>query len=170
MMADLSLVLMDSHYIPVMTFENTPILQPTQKEQVCRMWNAEFPDTLSTTTSAFDSFLNSTKNHDHHLVLDIHGDIIAWALTFDRDGERWFSMIIDVWHQHQGIGSMLLQRMKEKEPRLNGWVIDQPGYTKENGDAYLPPVDFYIKNGFVLIPEVRFEDAKLSAVKIQWHG
>ena len=151
-----------------MVITNSLRLNTFQKEKICAMWNAEFPTSIVTTPKGFDDFLDSVKKHVHYIMTDAKDEIIAWGFTFDRDSGRWFSMIISGSHQHRGLGSLLLSRMKEDETRLNGWVVDHPGFTKQNGDAYMSPVAFYVKNGFTIVPGVRFEDAKLSAAKIEW--
>lgn len=70
--------------------------------------------------------------------------------------------------QGDGYGTRLLNLAKEKEPVLNGWVIDRNEGVKYNGKPYRSPLEFYLKNGFQTIPGIRLELATLSAVKIQW--
>ena len=63
---------------------------------------------------------------------------------------------------------MILNTLKKDHAELNGWVIDNKNYHKQNGDIYLSPSSFYQKNAFALIKDVRLETEKLSAVKIKW--
>jgi len=151
-----------------MKINETPILLPDQKVVIRYIWNNEYPENLAVTPSTFDDFLDSTSNHMQYLIEGNDSEIIGWAFTFDRDEDRWFSMIIDSAYQGQGLGSILLNMLKEKESRLNGWVIDHPNDYKQNGDPYNSPLPFYIKNGFSPIPGIRFENEKISAIKIEW--
>lgn len=145
-----------------------PVLLPDQKTIVCSLWNNEFPEKLAVTPSAFDDFLASTLNHNHYLIEGTDSRIMGWAFSFDREDDRWFSMIMDSEYQRQGLGRMMLNLLKENEDRLNGWVIDHPNDFKQNGDPYLSPISFYIHNGFTPIPEIRLENEKISAIKIEW--
>ena len=68
----------------------------------------------------------------------------------------------------KGFGTQLLNLGKEKESVLNGWVIDHDKDKKRNGENYISPLNFYLKNGFEVFPDNRLELEKLSAVKIRW--
>ena len=102
------------------------------------------------------------------MVLDDASEIVGWACTFDRDGDRWFTILINSLYQRLGIGRMIMNLVKEKESRLNGWVIDHPYDIKQNGESYESPLPFYLKNGFIVQPGIRLENEKISAVKIEW--
>ncbi len=62
----------------------------------------------------------------------------------------------------------MLELAKRKENELNGWVIDHNIDRKINGEFYVSPLDFYLKNGFVKLPHKRLELDKISAVSIKW--
>jgi hypothetical protein len=147
---------------------NTTYLSPSQKAAICHLWNSEYPIKLQVTSQGFDDFLSSIQNHIHFLIEANDSNIIGWAFTFDREEDRWFSMIIDSTFQRQGQGSMMINMLKQNEDRLNGWVIDHPNDVKQNGDPYLSPLSFYIRNGFVPKYEIRLENEKISAIKIEW--
>ncbi len=143
-------------------------LNSRQKEAIIFLWNREFPSQISVTKEGFDKYLEATTRHLHFLLLDEADEIIGWAYTFDRDDDRWFSILINSLYQGIGLGSRLLNHLKENEDRLNGWVIDHPRDLKQNGEPYESPLAFYLKNGFAILPEIRFEHEKMSAVKIFW--
>ncbi len=147
---------------------NAVELTVRQKEQVCDLWNEEYPSQLAIQPGQFDIYLQQPTQHHHFLIQDEKENIIGWAYVFDRDGDRWFSIIIDNRHQNKGYGRMLLDLLKAKESRLNGWVVDQSDYNRQDGDPYVSPISFYLKNGFIIRPDIRYEDGKLSAVKIEW--
>lgn len=62
----------------------------------------------------------------------------------------------------------MLNKLKEDEAVLNGWVIDHDSDKKLNGNYYKSPIEFYQKNGFEIIAETRLELDIMSAVKIKW--
>ena len=144
------------------------MLRSEQKEMICQLWNTEYPQNLAITATAFDAFLESSASQTHFLILENERDLVGWAYTFDREGDRWFSIIISHQHQGKGLGHVLLNLIKEKETCLNGWVIDHPHDRKQNGQPYLSPLSFYVKNGFTALPDTRLENEKISAVKIEW--
>ncbi len=77
-------------------------------------------------------------------------------------------MILDARIQGKGFGRQLLNMAKEKEAKLNAWVVDHDRNLKKNGEIYRSPLDFYLKNGFEKLAESRLESDKISAVKIHW--
>ncbi len=146
----------------------TSVLGPEQKENIRYIWNREYPQQLAVTPSSFDEFLISSSNQTHYLIVSEETVIIGWAFTFDRAGERWFSIIIDTAFQRNSYGHLLLNLMKERESHLHGWVIDHPRDVRQNGEPYHSPLSFYLRNGFMMLPDIRLEDEKISAVKIEW--
>ncbi len=143
-------------------------LSGAQKDMICQLWNMEYPQKLAITPSTFDEFLEASASQTHFLIIENERDLVGWAYTFDREGDRWFSIIISHAHQGKGLGHVLLNLIKEKETCLNGWVIDHPHDRKQNGQPYLSPLSFYVKNGFTALPDTRLENEKISAVKIEW--
>jgi GNAT superfamily N-acetyltransferase len=143
-------------------------LTKPQKEAIIYLWNREYPRQLAVTAETFDEFLDFSTGHTHYMIIDDVNEIVGWAFTFDRDGDKWFSIIINSLFQHIGLGRMLLNLIKSNEKRLNGWVIDHPHDVKQNGEPYLSPLKFYLKNGFTVRPDIRYEEEKISSVKIEW--
>ena len=133
------------------------------------LWNDEFPEKLNYQTLAdFESYLSNLEDQFHILMLDDNQNIKGWYFDFIRDAERWFAIILNTEMSGKGYGTQLLNLAKEKEPVLNGWVIDHENDKKRNGETYTSPLNFYLKNGFELLPNNRLELEKLSAVKIRW--
>lgn len=152
-----------------MQIESTSFLTLFRKEQIRALWNKEYPQSLHHgSTKNFEGYLATLDDANHYLLTDADEEIMAWLVCFTREGERWFAMILDASIHCQGWGSKLLQEVKKHEPFLNGWVIDQNIYQKSNGENYRSPLDFYIKNGFEIVPRTRLELNHLSAVKIHW--
>lgn len=140
-----------------------------QKEEIYSLWNEEYPEKLAyRSPEGFDEYLDGVLQKFHLLLLDAQQQIAGWFFLFERTGEDWFAMILAARVQGKGYGTRLLEQAKAITSSLSGWVTDHNNDHKLNGDVYRSPVLFYVKNGFQLLPEERFESAKLSAVKMVW--
>jgi len=154
--------------------ENLEIIQITElneqaKKQVLDLWNSEYPEKLSyNSLTEFDNYLQNLTNLTHFLLPSSEDLILGWALTFDRDNEKWFAIILSEKVKGQGFGRKMLDELKQVEQTLNGWVIDHYNDKKKNGQQYVSPLKFYEKCGFEIQSEVRLELDKISAVKIKW--
>lgn len=152
-----------------MNFIKTTILSKTVKTQILELWNDEFPEKLNYQTLAdLEYYLSNLDDQSHILMVNDQQNIKGWYVDFIRDDVRWFAIILNANLTGKGFGTQLLNLAKEKEPLLNGWVVDHNNYKKRNGETYASPLNFYLKNGFELLPECRLELKKLSAVKIRW--
>jgi len=141
-----------------------------EKEIIYRLWNKEYPENVSfNALGDFDDYLNNLTDTTHYLLKNDSGEIEGWAFLFTRDNEKWFAIILDEKIKGQGKGTLLLNKLKEKEQRLCGWVVDHNTYVKQNGEVYTSPLLFYRKNGFTIC-STRQETEKLSVVKIIWEG
>ena len=148
---------------------HTQTLTKPQKTAALKLWNGEYPEQLKCETpAAFDQYLSTLTNVHHCLLTIKSGTIAGWAFKFIRNDEWWFVIILDGSVHLKGFGSLLLTQLKEKETVLNGWVVDHNEYLKSNGQSYRSPVDFYLKNGFKIITDIRLELPHLSGVKITW--
>lgn len=145
------------------------ILSEEEKKVLRELWNEEYPARLNCKTMQdFELYLNGLLNTKHYLLLDDENKINGWAYTFLRENEDWFGLILNHKFQGKGNGSLLINLIKSKNDSLNGWVSDGENDVKQNGLFYKSPMQFYFKNGFTIIPEIRIENEKLSAVKINW--
>jgi len=139
------------------------------KEKILKLWNQEYPEKLKLDgLPGLEKYLAGVKEQNHFFLTDNTDNITGWAFTFLRENEKWFAIILNKEFHHLGYGTLLLSELKAKEIKLNGWVIDQGTDKKQNGESYISPLDFYLKNGFVIIPGVRMEMNKISGIKIQW--
>lgn len=149
-------------------FETT-YLDAGQRDAVFELWNSECPVKLQYQSVAqFDTYLNALTDGHHYLLCTVGGSVLGWAFAFLRDGERWFAILLHNECQRKGWGTALLNKLKENEPELNGWVVDHDRYFKQNGAVYHSPLQFYCMNDFKLCPEIRLEIEVLSAAKISW--
>lgn len=140
-----------------------------QKQAILEIWNHEYPEKLKhRDTSDFEHYLNELTEQQHFLLADDTGAILGWSFSFIRDNDRWFAMILDESIHGLGYGTMLLNKLKEKEKKLNAWAIDHDRDKKQNGDSYISPLNFYLKNDFTICNGTRLESPKMSAVKIEW--
>lgn len=147
----------------------TPELNEQVKQQVLDLWNSEYPEKLSyNSLTEFDNYLQNLNNLKHFLLIGDLDLILGWALTFDRDSERWFAIILAEKIKGKGLGRKMIDELKKVEHILNGWVIDHNNDMKKNGLTYVSPLKFYEKCGFEIQQDVRLELDKMSAVKIKW--
>lgn len=152
-----------------MKFIKTTIVSKTSKTQILELWNNEFPEQLNyQTLTDFEQYLNNLEDQSHILMVNDKQQIKGWYFDFKRDDERWFAIIMDVDMSGKGLGTHLLNLGKENQPVLNGWVIDHQNDLKRNGEPYVSPLNFYLKNGFIVLANNRLELEKLSALKIRW--
>lgn len=102
------------------------------------------------------------------MAFDKNDVIIGWFFGFIREDERWFAIIVNRYKHRKGIGSALLSHAKTLFTELNGWVITDATYTKENGTAYNSPLGFYLKHGFSVLEDKTFKTEQMKTVKIKW--
>jgi GNAT superfamily N-acetyltransferase len=148
-------------------FIKQPKLNDSEKKQIRAIWNNEYPLSIAhATIESFENYLSSLENPTHFLALEKE-TIVAWGVTFDRENERWFALIIDRNFQGKGLGKELLQHMKRKEHILNGWVVIKNDSLRSDGTPYPLPLDFYLKKGFQLTTII-LESAIFTTQKITW--
>lgn len=145
------------------------VLSKLEKRELLELWNTEYPEKLQfQTVLDFDSYLNNLTELSHFLLIDPNRRVKGWYFNFKRENEKWFAILLNTEIQGRGMGSQIINRAKEQEKQLNGWVIDHGSDKKRNGELYKSPIEFYMKNGFNKVPTERLELDKISAVKIQW--
>ncbi len=141
------------------------VLSEKQKSDALQLWNEAYPTTLHLKDlEDLDAYLASLGDPKHRLYY-ISRALIAWFWDFDREGERWFAMMVSKTYRGRGVGSKLLRDALNMNPDLVGWVIDKPGYKHADGGPYRSPLEFYLKHGFQILDQ-RLELPNLSAVKI----
>ncbi|MEO8254232.1 MAG: GNAT family N-acetyltransferase [Flavobacterium sp.] len=140
-----------------------------EKVSLLQLWNDEYPARLNyKNTEDFDLYLSGLTNTKHYLLFDDSDEIMGWAYTFIRDNENWFAILLNHQIQGKGIGSHLINELKKNNTSLNGWVTDLETEIKQNQKYYRSPMEFYIKNGFKILTEIRIENDRISGVKINW--
>ncbi|MFY0627315.1 MAG: GNAT family N-acetyltransferase [Reichenbachiella sp.] len=153
----------------MITPQHLTALSAEQKKDVFKLWNKEYPTSLTfKDIREMEEFINSLEQLKYIVLLEEKGSIMAWMGMFTRDGDRWFSILVDSKYQGKGYGSVLLEEAKKNEQSLSGWVMDHNKDKKVNGDHYYSPLSFYLKNGFDMIPDIRYEQNNVSALKINW--
>lgn len=149
-------------------FSFTNSLSPGEEESVMKLWNGEYPAKLAyDAVEYFETYINGLESPTHILVR-LNKEIVGWATKFIRDQEKWFAIILSSSIQGQGIGSKIMSYLKTNEEILCGWVVDHNEDIKVNGELYVSPLNFYLKQGFDIIKEERLELPILSAIKISW--
>ncbi len=144
------------------------VLSSEEKKILFQLWNKEYPEKLSyNTIEELNSYLNNLSSTKHYLLID-RNKISGWAFTFFRENEDWFAIIVNQEIQGTGKGSLLLEELKKEKNNLNGWVVDHENDSKQNKEPYKSPLPFYIKNGFMVCSNIRIDNKKIEAVKINW--
>lgn len=147
----------------------TSILSLQQKKTIYVLWNNEYPINLTYSSfEEFENYLQNLNNQNHLLLIDENETVKAWYFDFIRENEKWYVMILDSEIQKKGVGTYLLNEAKKSTTELNGWVIEHNNYKKTNGNIYKSPIQFYLKNNFKLVPEIRLALPNISAIKIKW--
>ena len=140
-----------------------------EKETICQLWNKEYPEKISYNSVAdFEIYLSNLSNLKHYLLQDELAIIQGWAITFIRENEIWFAIIINSKVHNRGFGTQFLNHLKSIEKTLSGWVIDHNNDIKLDGTPYVSPLNFYLKNGFSIDNNIRINSQKITAVKIVW--
>ncbi len=152
-----------------MELSKVTALSKTDKKEILDLWNNEYPENLNyQTLSGFENYLENLTEPSHILMRSKTLGIKGWYVDFLRENEKWFILLLDSEYHGKGFGTKILNLAKEKESALNGWVIDKGNAKKKNGESYKSPLNFYLKNGFEKLANVRLELEKLAAVKIRW--
>lgn len=152
-----------------MEFIKTSKLSNLQIQEIYDLWNNEYPQNLNyLNITDFEDYLKNLNQKSHLLLVNEKHNIVGWYVDFIRENEKWFVLIVHAEYQGKGLGRKILNIAKEKEIELNAWVIDHSKEKKKTGNFYNSPLDFYIKNGFEIMPKIRLELKKISAVKISW--
>lgn len=154
-----------------MTIVETKYLDDMQKQAVYQLWNDEYPvQIMHKDMDELEAYLTNLSEPRHYLAVNDGNEICGWAFTFDRDGERWFAIIVGDTAQRSGLGTQLLNTLKTNEQALNGWAADHDNDRKRNGEVYRSPLGFYEKNGFEILKDIRLDHPSLSVIKISWRG
>lgn len=148
-----------------MKIESTKLLTIQQTKQIDKLWNEEFPVQLN---NRFPLLLEGVENYNHYLIKNEQNEVIAWAVDFEKDKEKRFSIIVSEKQKGKGYGTHLVKKLKEELPEFYGWVIDHDNDKKSNGVGYRSPLDFYLKHGFEVLHDKRIDNDMLKAVKIKW--
>lgn len=152
-----------------MNFIKINTLSNFQVSALWELWKQEYPKKLAyLQTADFEDYLEGLTNPNHLFLVDLNDEIKGWAVTFLRNQEIWFVIILNSMFQGKGYGSKMLNALKKQETSLSGWVIDHDNDIKQNGQPYPSPLGFYINNGFKCLSDKRIENEKISAVKIRW--
>ena len=148
-----------------MEIQKLKLLTSKQRDQINQLWNEEYPIKLN---NYFSLLLEGVENYHHYIVEDSDSNIVAWAVDFEKENEIRFSIIVKSRYQGKGWGSLLIAKLQSEVDELYGWVIDHNNSIKANGENYISPLPFYIKQGFSVLSDKRIESEMLSATKVHW--
>lgn len=152
-----------------MSIIETSTLTEEQKRDIVELWNKEYPKGLALVdVTDFDLYLQALSNRHHLILCDENGRVKGWLIYFIRENEPCFAMILDSSLQGKGWGSRFLDRAKERNSVLIGWVIDNSDEPKQNGEPYLSPIGFYRKNGFTVRPDIQTKKKNINGIRVIW--
>ncbi|MFZ1703347.1 MAG: hypothetical protein WAT79_03320 [Saprospiraceae bacterium] len=70
-------------------------LNYVDKLQVHNLWNIEYPENLShQNLSDFEEYLQKLTNQTHFFLKNSENTNIGWALTLERENEKWFTLCL----------------------------------------------------------------------------
>jgi GNAT superfamily N-acetyltransferase len=148
-----------------MIIHQTEFLSTQQFSEIAALWNAEYPIQLKDRLALL---LEGNTKTIHFYLLDEFEQIIAWSVLFEKEQDLRFSILVSRKHQKQGLGSVLLNEMKNKGMDFSGWVIDHDLDLLSDGSNYKSPLRFYLKNGFILDELFRLNTEMIQAVLVQY--
>lgn len=152
-----------------MRFIKKKNLTLSQKQEIFELWNNEYPQDLRyKDISELHEYLKKLKDQNHILLMDENDKIKGWYSDFFRDNKRWFLAILSSDTQGRKLGTQIIKMAKEVNEELNGWVINSDNYIKGNGQFYKSPTDFYRKQGFQILEDIKLKTDQISAIKIKW--
>jgi len=134
-------------------------------QQINNLWNDEYPLSLR---DRFHLLFDDATNSKHYLICDSEETVLAWGAYFEKDSEIRFSIIVRENQQGNGLGSMIIERIKDDLDEFYGWVIDHDTDKKANSEFYQSPLEFYIRHGFEVLTDVRIDTDMIRAVKIHY--
>ena len=129
------------------SIQRTSSISPQDLGRVLHWWNTEFPTAFQKDANQFEDWMNSLQNHLHY-QLYIDDVFSAWAMTFDRDEERWFSILVPHQNHGIGLGKTLISELQSNESPICGWVITETELKTQDGRVYRGPLEFYKKLNF----------------------
>lgn len=152
-----------------MIYQTAPQLNTSQKEQLCDLWNREYPVNIRHQRLAgFEAYLAGLQDPCHRLLLAEDGSVCAWLVDFQREGNRWFAMLVAGEYQGMGLGTSLLRKAMEAQNQLQGWVVAGTDYLRQDGSPYHPPLGFYRKMGFSIHHDQVLETDTLETIMVRW--
>ncbi|MEL6853062.1 MAG: hypothetical protein AAFP92_31420 [Bacteroidota bacterium] len=152
-----------------MHIQTSGTFPPEAFSGLLELWNTEYPVQLSfPDLPALQAYLVRLERVQHRLLWDDAQQLKGWYADFDRDGGRWFIIILSRSIQGQGWGSRLMSLAMEENAHLLGWITPHDAYRKADGSAYLSPRLFYEKVGFTVHPDISLEKGGIRSIQISW--
>jgi GNAT superfamily N-acetyltransferase len=138
------------------------------KQQIFDIWNSVYPAQVTfPVLEKFEAYLSRAADSRNYLYFKDDNRVAGWLMTFTRDGQRNFVMLVSQDCQGRGIGRELLETLKQSESQLVvGWAVESESYLRRDGSPYRSPISFYRKNGFEITNQRQqqqdFEVAKIT--------
>jgi hypothetical protein len=151
-----------------MQIEIISSLANSDQLHIYNIWNSVYPtQVVFVSKNDFKSYLDKANNQKHFIYRNDDTTIGGWLMTFTRNDDRYFVLLVSEKKKKNGIGTILIEEMKKSEDIIMGWVVELNTYIKSDGTLYHSPVDFYKRSGFIITDE-KCEENNFSIVKIMW--
>lgn len=120
------------------------------KQQIFDIWNSVYPVQVTfPALENFEAYLSRAMDSRNFVYFNGINRIGGWLMTFTRDSQRSFVMLVSQDCQGRGIGRELLKTLKVSESQsVFGWAVESERYLLRDGSPYRSPISFYRKNGF----------------------
>lgn len=152
-----------------MNWKLTRELTEKEKIEIVELWNQEYPKAMSHTgIASFEQYLQGLAEVNHILLFGEEKQVLGWLIYFFRDNEPCFALLLDSSLQGNGWGSKMLNRAKELNSELNGWVVAHEDELKQNGQFYRSPMEFYRKNDFEICQDIQLTMKDIRCIKVVW--
>lgn len=153
-----------------MKIETQSQLMSEDESSIFNVWNSVYPrEVCFNTNGDFSTFLSALAAQTHLIIRDEQRNLLGWLMLFDREGARFFVLLVGEGQSKKGIGTSLVREMMRLEAEVQGWVVPHSHYQRSDGAPYISPMPFYKKLGFEELDEVRAKNG-LETVRIRWRS
>lgn len=137
------------------------------KQQIFDIWNLVYPAQVTfPTIEKFEAYLSRATDSRNFICFNDSKRVSGWLMTFSREGQRNFVMLVSQDSQGRGIGRELLETLKRSESQsVVGWAVESEKYLRRDKSPYRSPIYFYRENGFEITNQ-RQQHQDLEVTKI----
>jgi GNAT superfamily N-acetyltransferase len=151
-----------------MEIEISKTISNSDQSKIYHIWNVVYPTQVAfIKKNDFEAYLEKAGYKTHYIIRGNNYSVSGWLMTFNRDDERYFVLLVNENMQGNGIGTALINEMKKIENKIAGWIVESDSYFKSDGSLYHSPMSFYKNLGFTMTNEINNKN-DFSTTKIIW--